>query len=86
MGIDVTVQGENEVVGSLPNFLSSNNRLSATVARRLFSVLCGYRLVDVLAFISGAHPLEKFVERTPAPIAPLPVCVFLSLWFIPGYN
>jgi len=86
MGIGVAVQEGNEVVGSLPNFLSSDNRLSPTIAMRLVSVLCGYRLVDVLAFIGDAHPLENFVERTPAPTAPLPVRVFLSLWFILGYN
>jgi hypothetical protein len=76
MGIDITVQENMEIVRSLPNFLSSDNRLSPTFAMRLVSVLCGYRLVDVLAFIGGAHPLEKFVERTPAPTAPLPVRVF----------
>lgn len=79
MGIDVTVEGKNDVVGSLPNFLAFDNRLNSTVAMRLFSVLCGYRLVDVLALIGGAHPLGNFVERTPAPTAPLPVRVFLSL-------
>ena len=72
MGIDVTVEGAGDVVGSCPNF-RSENQLNAASATRLFTVFCGYRLVDVLALLGGTYPLEKAVERTVAPTGPLPV-------------
>jgi len=74
MGIKVTVEGMKDVVVSHPNFLS-DNRLNAAIATRLFSVICGYRLVDVLALIGGAYPLSMKVERTEAPTGSLPVRV-----------
>jgi len=75
MGIQVMVEGENNIVGSYQNFLSGN-RLNSSVAMRLFSVLCGYRLVDVLVLLGGTIPLETMVERTEAPTGSLPVHVF----------
>ena len=64
----------NEIVESLPN-LRSGNQLSAAVAMRLFSVICGYRLVDALALMGGRHPLLTKVERTIALTTPFPVPV-----------
>jgi len=72
MGIEVTVEGTKDVVGSRPNFLSQN-RLNAAASTRLFTVFCGYRLVDVLALLGGTYPLETAMERTVAPTGPLPV-------------
>ena len=75
MGIEVTVEVEKEVVGPCPNFLSQD-RLNPAAATRLFSVFCGYRLVDVLAFMGGTCRLDTTVDRTVAPTGPLPVRTF----------
>ena len=74
MGIKVTVEGMKDVVVSNPSFLS-NNRLNPAAATRLFSVICGYHLVDVLALMGGAYPLSTKLERTEAPTGSLPVRV-----------
>ena len=74
IGIKVMVEGKNDVVVSHPRFLLGN-RLNGLIAMRLFSVICGYRLVDVLAFLGGAYPLSTKVERTEGPTSPLPVCI-----------
>ncbi len=74
MGIDVSMEGTNDIVGSRPNFLSEN-RLNSMAATHLFSVICGYRLVDALALIGGKHPLSRKVERKEAPTGSLPVRV-----------
>ena len=72
MGIEVTVEGTKDMVCSCPNFLSQS-RLNAAAAMRLFTVFCGYRLVDALALLGGTYPLGTVVERTKAPTGPLPV-------------
>ena len=86
MGIDVTVEGAGDVVGSCPNF-RSENQLNAASATRLFLVLCGYRLVDVLAFMGGTYPLKTAVERTVAPTGPFPVrAVSILSWVQLNFN
>lgn len=74
MGIKVTVEGMNDVVVLRPHFIPEN-RLNAVAATRLFSVICGYRLVDVLALMEGAYPLTTMVERTEKPTSSLAVRV-----------
>ena len=72
MGIKVTVEGVNDIVVSHRSFLSGN-RLNGVLATRLFSVICGYRLVDVQALLGGAYPLSMKVERTEGLTSSLPV-------------
>jgi hypothetical protein len=63
LGFKVT---SNNDIQSCPNIVSREpqERLSFVFATRLFSVICGYRLVDAVALITGAHPLSTKVERT----------------------
>jgi len=76
MGIDVRIEGMNDIVGSWPNFISKNY-LNSMAAMHLFSVICGYHLVDALVLIGGKHPLSRKVERREAPTGSLPICVLI---------
>jgi hypothetical protein len=72
MGIQVVVEGGKDHVRPCPNALSES-RLSPTLATRIFTALCGYRLVDVITFLGENYPSATIVERTPAPATPLQV-------------
>ena len=73
MGIEVNIQGGIDVVGSRPHGLEGG-QLSSPLASRLFTVLCGYRLADVMSLLSGAYPTATIIERSPPPMGILPVC------------
>ena len=81
MGIQVEIEGGVDVVKPCQNGLS-DGRLAPALATRIFTALCGYRLVDVLALLGGAHPPATVVERTAAPTGTLQVCTLklLLLW------
>lgn len=72
MGISVRVEGGKDVVGPCQNALS-DGQLVPALATRIFTALCGYRLVDVLALLGDTYPSATVVERTPAPTGPLQV-------------
>ena len=80
MGIQVTVEDGVEVVGPRPNGLS-NGRLVPAHATRILTALCGYRLVDVIAFLGETYPSATVVERTPAPTGSLQVRGFIFFAF-----
>ena len=71
-GIDVKIEGGVEVVGPCPNGLS-DGKLVPAHATRLFTSLCGYRLVDIMALLGENHPLATVVERSAPPTGPLQV-------------
>ena len=49
--------------------------LSTNLATRLFTMLCGYRLMDVMSLLSGTCPTPTIVERgTLLKVLNLPVC------------
>jgi hypothetical protein len=75
LGIQVRVEGGVDVVGPCPNALS-DGRLVPALATHIFSALCGYRLVDVLALLGETYPPATAVERTRAPTGPLQVSTF----------
>ena len=81
MGIEVRLEGGVDVVGPRPNGLS-DRKLGVVNATRIFTALCGYRLVDILALLGEAHPSATVVKRTTAPTGPLQVRTFnfFSLW------
>ena len=81
MGIEVIVEGGVDVVGPHQNGLS-NSKLVATHATRIFTALCSYRLVDIIALLGETHPSPTVVKRTTAPKGPLQVRTFnfISLW------
>jgi hypothetical protein len=65
-------------VGPRQNGLS-DGRLVPAFATRLFTALCGYRLVDIIALLGGTYPPATIVERSPAPTGTLQVCTFTAL-------
>lgn len=75
MGIDVRVEEGVEIVGPCQNCLSSG-RLVPALATRIFTALCGYRLVDIIAFLGGTYPSATVVERSLAPTGTLQACIF----------
>jgi hypothetical protein len=79
MGIEVTVEdtveGGIDIVRPRQNGLSEGNLVPAH-ATRIFTVLCGYRLMDIIAFLGETYPPATVVERTPAPTGPLQVRFF----------
>jgi len=77
MGINVVVDGLKDIVGPRKNALSDDD-LGSGNATRLFTALCGYRLVDLLALLGGTYPSATVVERTAAPEGPLLACIFTS--------
>ena len=79
MGIDVRVEEGVEVVHSCENYLSSG-RLVPAHATRIFTPLCRYRLVDIIALLEGTHPSATVVERIPAPTGTLQACAFSALY------
>lgn len=72
MGINVVVEDGRDFVGPCPNALSES-RVAPTLATRIFTALCSYRLVDVMSFLGETYPSATAVERTPAPTGPLQV-------------
>jgi hypothetical protein len=81
MGIEVSVEGGVDVVAPRRNGLSDAN-LVAAHATRIFTALCGYRLVDIIALLGETHPSATVVKRTTPPKGPLQVRTFnfISLW------
>jgi hypothetical protein len=77
MGIDVRVEDGVDVVGPCPNALS-DGRLVPANATRIFTALCGYRLVDIISHLRETYPPATVIERTPAPTGPLQVRTFNS--------
>lgn len=75
MGIHIRVEDGVEVVGPRPNCLS-DGRLVPAHATCVFTALCGYRLVDIIALLGGSYPSATVVERTPAPTGALQACTF----------
>jgi hypothetical protein len=75
MGFEVTVEGDVDIVRSRQNGISEGNLVPA-LATRIFTALCGYRLMDIIAFLGETHPPATVIERTPAPTGPLQVRIF----------
>lgn len=78
MGIRVRVEGGVEIVGPGWNGLSDGGLVPA-LATRIFTALCGYRLVDIIALLGGTYPPVTVVERTPAPTGTLQACTFTAV-------
>jgi hypothetical protein len=72
MGIQVEIDGGIDIVRPSQNCLSEG-RLVPALATRVFTALCGYRLVDVIALLGESYPSATVVERTPAPTGTLQV-------------
>lgn len=72
MGIKVVVEGGRDLVGPCPNTLAES-RVAPTLAMRIFTALCSYRLLDVITFLGETYPSATVVERTPAPTGALQV-------------
>ena len=79
MGIQVEIGDKGDVIGPCANALSESS-LSPLLAARLFTALCGYRLVDVMALVGGVYPSATVVERTAVPTGTLQVCI-ATAWF-----
>ena len=80
MGIQVHIEGGVDVVRPCQNGLS-DGWLAPVLATCIFTALCVYRLVDVLALLGGTHPPATVVERTAAPTETLQVCTLkLVAW------
>lgn len=77
-GIHVDVEEGEEVVTSHRNGLS-DGQLSPEFATRVFTTLCGYRVVDVLGLIGGIYPSATVIERTAPPQGPLQARTFTIL-------
>jgi hypothetical protein len=77
LGVRVDIEAGKEVVTPRPNGLS-DGQLSTEFATRVFTALCGYRVVDVLGLIGGVYPSATLVERTAAPQGPLQVCTLTA--------
>jgi hypothetical protein len=75
MGIQVRVEDSVDVVGPCQNALFEG-RLVPALATRIFTAICGYRLVDIITLLGETYPSATVVERTPAPTGPLQVCIF----------
>jgi hypothetical protein len=68
LGIKVTPSDDKtQVVSSQPDLLSEAV-WGPSRAGLLFSMLARYRLVDVLALLSGVDPYPAPVPRSPAPL------------------
>jgi hypothetical protein len=78
MGIEVRVEGGVDIVSPRHNGLSEG-RLVPALSTRIFTALCGYRLLDVITFLGQTYPPATVVERTPAPTGPLQVRIFQLL-------
>jgi hypothetical protein len=85
MGIQVRVEDGADVVGPCPNALS-DGRLVPTNATRIFTALCGYRLVDIISHLGETYPPATVIERTPAPTGPLQVRTFNSFALCGTHN
>ena len=72
MGIQVRVEDGVDIVGPCQNGLSDGPLMPA-LATRLFSALCGYRLVDIITLLGETYPPATVIERTQGPIGPLQV-------------
>jgi hypothetical protein len=79
MGIEVRVEGGVDVVGPSENALSDGH-LVPTLATRIFTALCGYRLVDVITFLGETYPPATVIERTLGPTGPLQVSTFKNIF------
>lgn len=80
MGIEVHMRQVGDVVGPRPHGLAEGE-LSPALASRLFTVLCGYRVVDVLSLLSGAYPTATVVERSQLPttgLLPVRCALYIS--------
>jgi hypothetical protein len=75
MGIQVKVEDGVDIVSPCQNGLS-NGKLVPLLATRVFTALCGYRLVDILTLLGGTYPSATVVERTAAPTGTLQVHTF----------
>ena len=63
MGIEVRSEGGVDVVGPHPNGLS-DGKLGVVHATRIFTALCSYHLVDILALLGETHPSATVIKRT----------------------
>ena len=75
MGIRVRVEGGVEIVW---NGLSDGGLFPA-LATRIFTALCRYRLVDIIALLGGTYLPATVIERTPAPTGTLQACTFTAV-------
>ena len=86
MGIEIKIQGARDTAGSPetvgPREHGLTDELTVPLATRLFAVLCGYRLMDVMSLLSGTSPTATIVERSLLPkVLNLPVCGSLYAYF-----
>lgn len=79
MGIQVSMNGTRSIVSSLPHGLAGVNGPWAT---RVFSALCGYHLMDVLALLGDEYPRPPVVERTQILECKLPVRFYFVLVYL----
>ena len=81
MGLEVTVKGGIDIVSPCQNGLSEGSLVPA-LATRIFTALCGYRIMDIIAFLGETYPPATVVERTPAPTGPLQVRFFKRFYIM----
>jgi hypothetical protein len=81
MGVEITVQEGIDIVRPRQNGLSEGSLVPA-LATRIFSALCGYRVMDIIAFLGETYPPATVVERTPAPTGPLQVRFFKRFYIV----
>jgi hypothetical protein len=72
MGVDVTVEGG---IRTRKNIFEDPLYSSTRHASRLFSLLCKYRIVDVVALLEGHHPPATLINRIIAPSSNEPLLV-----------
>lgn len=60
MGVDATVEGG---IQRRKNLFEDPLYSSTRHASRLFSLLCKYRIVDVVALVEGHHPPAALIKR-----------------------
>ena len=75
MGIEVRVEEGVDIVGPGLNGVSERCLVPA-LATQVFTVLSGYRILDVITFLGETYPPATVIERTPAPTGPLQVRIF----------
>lgn len=72
MGIEVTAEGG---IRRRRNLFEDPLYSSTRHASRLFSLLCKYRIVDVVALMEGHHPPATLINRAIAPSSDEPFLV-----------
>jgi hypothetical protein len=72
MGIEVRVEDNVDIVTPCQNALSGD-RIAPAFATRIFTALCGYRILDIVTLLGETYPPPFVVERTPGPSGSLQV-------------